>query len=184
VLCRCIENIGGIALQLFLSLHDQLPTTWEDVPITQAFDEARLPDSERAKRREYLADLIERCRERERAADSRSTGKGRGHGRKKWSSNKPERKFKWELARDVLNNTLVDYPEQPINPAKYPSVCTLTRWSRFREALISASIIDGETDAARRGQWREIKEALQQRDLLRIEGDLCWCPPQNRKATN
>ena len=84
------------------------------------------------------------------------------------------KKFKWQQALDVLDNTLADYPEQPINRKRYPTAITLTRVERFKAALERAAIIDGESADTRRKQWNRIKDDLQTKGHLRIEGDLCW----------
>ena len=74
----------------------------------------------------------------------------------------------------MLDNTLADYPEQPINLKRYPTAITLTRVERFKAALEGAAIIDGESADTRRKQWNRIKDDLQTKGHLRIEGDLCW----------
>jgi hypothetical protein len=86
----------------------------------------------------------------------------------------PVKKFKWQQALDVLDNTLADHPEQPINPRRYPTAITLTRVERFKAALERAAIIDGESADTRRKQWNRIKDDLQTKGHLRIEEALCW----------
>jgi hypothetical protein len=87
---------------------------------------------------------------------------------------KPIKKAKWELALGVLDNTLADYPCESPNRKQYPTDRTLTRVERFRQALVSAGIIDTDTNDNGRGAWRDIKKALLEKGYIRIEGDLCW----------
>ena len=84
------------------------------------------------------------------------------------------KKFKWQQALDILDNTLADFPEQPINRKRYPTAITVTRVERFKAALEWAAIIDGESVDTRRKQWNRIKDDLQTKGHLRIEGNLCW----------
>jgi hypothetical protein len=91
-------------------------------------------------------------------------------------SAKAKEMAKWQLALPALDATLADHPEEPPNRRKYPTNCTLTKVERFRIALESRSLIDGETDGGRRSQWRNIKNKLIAKGHLRIEGDLCWKP--------
>jgi AAA domain-containing protein len=91
-------------------------------------------------------------------------------------ASKPTKKAKWQQALDVLDNTLVDYPELPPDRRKYPGSRTLTKVARFRQALVSAGIMDADDLAKSRDQWRNIKDKLQSEGYLRIEGELCWRP--------
>jgi hypothetical protein len=86
----------------------------------------------------------------------------------------PIKQAKWKLALDVLDNTLVDHPCESQNRRRYPANRTLTRVEHFRQALISAGIIDTDTKDKGRGTWRDIKNALLEKGFMRIEGELCW----------
>lgn len=84
-------------------------------------------------------------------------------------------KEKWQLALDVLDNTLADYPEEPPNRVAYPS-CTLTQVPRFQEALKRAGVADAEDPATWRSQWKRIKDKLMEKGFYRQIGNLCWRP--------
>jgi hypothetical protein len=81
---------------------------------------------------------------------------------------------KWEQALPIFDNTLLDYPENGPRNSKLPSNVTMTKLDRFHEALQRASIIDSDVPSTRRKQWQRIKEKLQAKDILKIDGDLCW----------
>jgi RecA/RadA recombinase len=89
---------------------------------------------------------------------------------------KTTKRQRWQLALDVLDNALVDFPE-PSPGGRLPNV-NMTTVAHFRQALERASIINTEaTKNTQTQQWvRSIKSALQERGHLRIEGDLCWRP--------
>jgi KaiC/GvpD/RAD55 family RecA-like ATPase len=82
----------------------------------------------------------------------------------------------WQLAADYLKNTLVDYPETVAPNGRFPTGIPVTTITRFREQLGRASIIDGETDASKRQQWKRIKDRMLAKGLMRIEGEYCWRP--------
>jgi len=82
----------------------------------------------------------------------------------------------WQLAADYLKNTLVDYPETVAPNGRFPTGVPVTTIGRFREQLGRASIIDGETDASKRQQWKRIKDKMLAKGLMRIEGEYCWRP--------
>jgi KaiC/GvpD/RAD55 family RecA-like ATPase len=87
---------------------------------------------------------------------------------------KAKKKSQWQLGADYLTNTLTDFPETVGNNTALPSGIPVTTTDRFRDALIRASIIDGESDATRRQQWKRIKDALITKGVMRIEGQYCW----------
>jgi hypothetical protein len=94
------------------------------------------------------------------------------------ASKKQPDKAKWQLALDILDNTLADYPEQRRDPRRHPAL-TLTKVARFEEALRRASVIDGEPGSStERMQWKRIKDDLAKRGHLRIDGELCWRPTE------
>jgi KaiC/GvpD/RAD55 family RecA-like ATPase len=81
----------------------------------------------------------------------------------------------WQLAADYFNNTLIDFPESVVpSNGGLPTGIPITTVDRFREALIQASIIDGETPSSRRVQWKRIKDTLIKKGMMRINGDYCW----------
>jgi len=89
-------------------------------------------------------------------------------------SRKSKKRERWQLALDVFNNTLVDFPETSPG-GRLPNI-GMTTEAHLRQALERASIIDGEKPNTRNQQWKRIKDALQSRGHLRIDGTLCWRP--------
>jgi KaiC/GvpD/RAD55 family RecA-like ATPase len=87
---------------------------------------------------------------------------------------KAKKKAQWQLGADYLSNTLTDFPETVGNNPNFPSGIPITTTDRFRDALVRASIIDGESDATRRQQWKRIKDALIAKGVMRVEGNYCW----------
>jgi len=87
---------------------------------------------------------------------------------------KPVKKSKAEQAHDVLLNTLVDFGQPAPNRRTMPTARPVTTVKRFRERLRAAAIIDLEGDEP--GQWRDVKNAMQAKGTLRIDGDYCWSP--------
>jgi AAA domain len=86
---------------------------------------------------------------------------------------KAKGKAHWQLATDYFNNTLVNFPES-VAGSDFPTGVPVTTVDRFREALISASIIDGETSGSRRVQWKRIKDTLIKKGMMRVHGAYCW----------
>lgn len=91
-------------------------------------------------------------------------------------ASQPIRKAKWQQALDVLDNTLADYPEQPPDRRRFPTAVTLTRVTRFEEALKRAGIIDAEPagSSKARMQWKRLKDDLCERGEMRMNGEFCW----------
>jgi hypothetical protein len=92
---------------------------------------------------------------------------------KEGKAGKPMRKFKWQQALDVLDNMLIDFPQQATNPRTQPTDRTLTTIKALREGCRRAGIIGGEGEDER-GQWRDLRSALLEKGYVRIDGDLCW----------
>jgi hypothetical protein len=80
----------------------------------------------------------------------------------------------WQLALPYLSNALIDAPADVPRNGKFPTHVPITTVEHFREALIRASIIDGETSATRRVQWKRVKDKLIAKGLMVIESDYCW----------
>jgi hypothetical protein len=93
-----------------------------------------------------------------------------GEGKAKRSADKAM----WELALPYLSNALIDAPANVPRNGKFPTHVPITTVEHFREALVRASIIDGETAATRRVQWKRVKDKLIAKGLMVIEQDYCW----------
>lgn len=85
---------------------------------------------------------------------------------------------KEKLALDQLRNALIDHGGTRAGQRNIPSSVPVVPLDRWRERLVSADIVDGTNRDTGRRQWNRLKDALQNKGIIRVWEGLVWLAGQ------